>query len=121
MHQNPNDLRHGDATVAKAVRFSVLTAVFGVGFLIVASVWVSTCGGSTADGVACGAPQRTLLALGSPAILFIGAVCAFVKTYQHWRTNQTWVAWQGAGWFLMCLMLIVLTMSLAPLIGQTVR
>ena len=119
MHQNPNDLRHDDPTVSEAVRFCALITVLSVGFLIVGSVWVSTCG-SSADTVACGTPQRTMLALGAPAILLFGGVRAFFLTYEHWRTNQTWVAWQGAGWFLLSLMLIVLTMSLAPLIGPAV-
>ena len=117
MHQHPSHLRHDDATVRDAVRFSVLVTALGVGFLIVASVWVSTCGGSTADGVACGAPQRTLLALAAPTILLVGGLRAFVRTYRHWRANQTWVAWQGAGWFLLSVTMIVLTTSLAPLIG----
>lgn len=119
MYENPNDVRHDDQIIRAAIRFSTLTAVLGIGFLIAASVWVSTCGGSTADTVACGAPQRTVLALGAPAILLFGALWAFIRTYQRWQTNQTWVPWQGAGWFLMTLMLIVLTMSLTPLIGPT--
>ncbi len=100
-----------------AVRFGALVAVLSVGFLVVASIWVSTCGGASADTVACGAPQRSLLALGAPVILFAGGVRAFVRTYQTWRAYETWWAWQGAGWFLLTMMLVVLTMSLPPLIG----
>ena len=88
----------------------------GVAFLVVAAVWVSTCDGATADTVACGAPQRTLLALGAPAILMFGGLRAFVRTYQTWRRHETWWAWQGAGWFLMTLMLLVLMMSLPTLV-----
>ena len=118
MYHNPNDLRHDDANVREAVRFGLLMAVLGVAFLVVAAVWVSTCDGATADTVACGAPQRTLLALGAPVILLIGGLRAFVRTYQTWQRHETWWAWQGAGWFLMTLMLLVLTMSLPTLAGS---
>jgi hypothetical protein len=119
VYRNPNDLRHDDANVRDAVRFGVGVAVAGVAFLVVAAVWVSTCDGATADTVACGAPQRTLLAIGAPVILLIGGLRAFVRTYQAWRKQETWWAWQGAGWFLLTLMLIVLTMSMPPLAGFT--
>jgi hypothetical protein len=117
VYRNPHDLRHDDAEVRGAVRFGLLVAVGAVLFVVVAAVWVSTCHGATADTVACGAPQRTLLALGAPIILLIGGLRAFVRTYQVWRQHGTWWAWQGAGWFLFTLMLLVLTMSLPALAG----
>jgi hypothetical protein len=120
MYQSSNDVRHDDANVRDAVRFTIGVAVAGAAFLFVAAVWVSTCGGSTADTVACGAPQRTLLALGAPVILLIGGLRAFVRTYQAWRREEPWWAWQGAGWFLMTLMLLVLTMSTPALAGPAV-
>jgi hypothetical protein len=119
VYQNDNDVRRDDANVRDAVRFGIGVAVAGVAFLVVAAVWVSTCDGATADTVACGAPQRTLLAIGAPVILMIGGLRAFVRTYQTWRKHETWWAWQGAGWFLLTLMLIVLTMSMPPLAGFT--
>ena len=120
MYKNPNDLRQDDANVRDAVRFGLGVAAVGVAFLVVAAVWVSTCGGATADTLACGAPQRTLLAIGAPVILLIGGVRAFVRTYQTWRKQEIWWAWQGAGWFLLTLMLLVLTMSMPPLAGTAV-
>ena len=117
MYHNPNDLRHDDANVRDAVRFGLVVAVLAVAFLFIAALWVSTCDGATVDTVACGGPQRTLLALGAPLILMIGGLRAFVRTYQTWRNHETWWAWQGAGWFLMTLMLLVLTMSLPTLAG----
>ena len=120
MYKSPNDLRQDDANVRDAVRFGLGVAAAGVAFLVVAAVWVSTCGGDTADTMACGAPQRTLLAIGAPAILLIGGLRAFVRTYQTWRRQETWWAWQGAGWFLLTLMLLVLTMSMPPLAGLAV-
>lgn len=43
-----------------------------------------------------------------PAILFAGGVGAFVKTYKVWKAEGAWPAWQGAGWFLLTLMLVTL-------------
>jgi hypothetical protein len=95
-------------------------SVLGVAFLAVAAVWVSTCDGATADTTACGAPQRALPSPGAPLILLIGGLRAFVRTYQTWRKYETWWAWQGAGWFLLTLMLLVLTMSMPVIAGPAV-
>lgn len=117
---DPNDLRYDDTNVRAAVRLAVVVAALSGCFLITAALWVSTCSGATADTAACGAPQRTLLAIGAPVILLIGGLRAFVRTYQTWRDHETWWAWQGAGWFLFTLMLLVLTMSMPALAGPAV-
>ncbi len=44
-----------------------------------------------------------------PAILFIGGVGALVRAYRVWRGDGTWPVWQGAGWFLLTLMLVCLS------------
>lgn len=115
MYRSTEDLRHDEARgrdgVFDAVRFSVGVAVAAVVFLVVATVWVSTCDGATFDTAACGAPQRTLLALGAPLILLYGGVRAFVRTYRIWRQNGITWPWQGAGWFLMAAMLLALVGS----------
>jgi hypothetical protein len=64
--------------------------------------------------------HRTLLALGAPVILFIGGLWAFVRTYQLWWERGTWWAWQGAGWFLLILMLLALTMGLPIIAGPAI-
>jgi hypothetical protein len=120
VHHNPNDLRHDDPSVRDAVRFGLVVAVLAVAFLVVAAVWISTCDGATADTAACGVPQRALLAVGAPLILLIGGLRAFFRTYQTWRNDETWWPWQGAGWFLLTLMLLVLTMSMPALAGPAV-
>jgi hypothetical protein len=120
VYQSPERVRQDDAGVRDAIRFGAIVAVVGIGFLVTAAVWVSTCSGATADTVACGAPQRTLLAVGAPVILLIGGLRAFFRTYQTWRRRETWWAWQGVGWFLLTLMLLVLTMSMPPLAGSAV-
>lgn len=106
-----------DPEVRSAIRFALVTAVLGVAFLIVAAVLARSCEGMLDDSVTCGRPQRLVLALGAPVILFGGGVRAFVRTYRTWKNRQVWWGWQGAGWFLMLLMLVVLTMSLPALAG----
>lgn len=117
MYQNPPRMRQDDAGVRDAVRFGVSVAAISLAFLFAAAVWVSTCTGATADTVACGAPQRTLLAVGAPVILFLGGLNAFIRTYLTWRRRETSWAWQGVGWLLMTLMLVALTMSMPGLAG----
>jgi hypothetical protein len=117
VQQNLNDVPHDDAHVREAVRFGLVVAVLGVAFLVVAAAWVSTCDGATVDTAACGVPQRAILAIGAPAILLLGGLRAFVRTYQAWRNGETWWPWQGAGWFLFTLMLVALTMSMPALAG----
>lgn len=106
-----------DDDVRAAIRFAALASVAGVGFLVIAAIWVSTCGAGDVDTVACGVPQRTLLGLGAPAILLGSALWAFVRTYRVWREDRTWWGWQGAGWFLMTLMLLALTTGFPTLAG----
>lgn len=106
-----------DPEVRSAIRFCLVTAILGVGFLIVAAVLVRSCDGAVVDSVTCGRPHRVVLALGAPVILFGGGLRAFLRTYQTWKNDQVWWGWQGAGWFLMLLMLLVLTMSLPAVAG----
>jgi hypothetical protein len=111
-------LGHEDNEVQAAIRFAVLAALAGLTFLIVAALWASTCRGGTAiDTVACGAPQLTILAFGAPVILFAAGCRAFVRTYRIWQNRGTWWGWQGAGWFLLMLMLVTLTMGVPPIAG----
>jgi hypothetical protein len=119
-HPSAHDDRLGQETheVREAVRFAVAAAAVGVGFAILAAVWVSTCHGAMAvDTAACGTPQRTLLALGAPLILLAGGLWAFLRTYRVWRDGGVWWGWQGAGWFLMMLMMITLTAGAPGIAG----
>jgi hypothetical protein len=53
--------------------------------------------------------QSIVLASTVPAVLFVGGVGALVRTYLVWREGGTWPIWQGAGWFLLTLMLVCLS------------
>lgn len=115
-------LGEDDDEVRAAIRFAVTAAAVGIAFLVMAALWVSTCGGAASgDTVACGMPQRALLALGAPAILFGAGVWAFVRTYRVWRRYGTWWGWHGAGWFLLALMVVTMTMGAPPMIGAGAR
>jgi hypothetical protein len=110
-------LGHEDHEVHAAIRFTVLAAVSGVAFVIVAALWASTCKGATVDTAACGAPQLTILAIGAPLILLAAGCWAFLRTYRIWRDRGSWWAWQGAGWFLLMLMVVTLTMGAPSIAG----
>lgn len=100
-----------------AVRFAVAATAAAVGFLLIAAVWVSTCPTGGVDTVACGPPQRTLLAFGGPMIALAAGIWAFVRTYLVWKARGTWWGWQGAGWFLLTVMALMVAMGVAPIAG----
>ena len=110
-------LGQDDGQVRAAIRFALLATCAGVGFVIVAALWVSTCGGVNVDTAACGPPQRTMLGLGGPLIFLIAGLWAFVRTYRVWRNEGTWWGWHGAGWFLLTLMVLTLSMVVPPIVG----
>jgi hypothetical protein len=110
-------LGQDDAEVRAAIRFAVLAAAAGVGFVVIAALWVSPCGRTNVDAVACGPPQRMLLALGGPLILLVAGLWAFLRTYLVWRSEGVWWGWHGAGWFLLTLMVVTLSMGVPPIAG----
>jgi hypothetical protein len=104
------------ATYAAAVKFVAIFVAIALAILLGSMAWMSGCKTGAGEGALhnCTALQRNTLAVGPAATLLIGGVWAFVRTYLVWRTRGGWWIWQGAGWFLMMLMLLVLTMT-APL------
>ena len=106
-----------DGEVHAAIRFAALATAAGVGFIVLAAMWVSTCPGTGVDTAACGAPQRTLLAFGGPLILLAGGLWAFLRTYQVWRNEGTWWGWHGAGWFLLTLTAVTVSMGVPAIAG----
>jgi hypothetical protein len=117
VHPRSDRLGQEDGEVRAAIRFTVVAAVVGVGFVVMAAAWVSTCGGMSVDTVACGPPQRTLLAFGGPLILLAAGLWAFLRTYRVWREEGTWWGWHGAGWFLLTLMVVTLSMAVPSIAG----
>jgi hypothetical protein len=103
-------------TFAAAVRLTVVDVVVALVVLGLGLLWVNGCksGGGPDALHACGALRRNFLAIGSPVVLFLGGLAAFVRTLQAWRANMRWWIWQGAGWFMLMLMLVVLVMTAPP-------
>ena len=106
-----------DDEVRVAVRFAVLAAAAGIVFVVVAAFLVSGCGQTNVDTVACGRPERILLAFGGPLILLFAGLWAFWRTYRVWRSDGVWWAWHGAGWFLLTLMIVALSMGTPAIAG----
>ena len=104
-------VEYGDAGVWGAVRTGMGFAAAGLVFLLTAALWVGTCTGSTADAIACGAPQRAALALGAPAILLAGGVWSLTRGFRTQRDQTSWV-WLGTGWLLLALMVLSAVVSL---------
>lgn len=101
-------------TFAAAARFAGLVVVAALLVLALGLALVSGCKSDGDEALAhCGSYQRNLLALGPSLLLLLGGIGAFVRTYRVWRMGGRWWIWQGAGWFLLVLMLVML-MMLAP-------
>lgn len=54
------------------------------------------------------ARESVVVAATVPAVLLLGGIGAFVRTYRMYKAGGAWPAWQGAGWFLLALMLVAL-------------
>jgi hypothetical protein len=116
MSPDTSDPQRDRATYAAAVKFGVVFIAIALVVFFASLAWVSGCKTGTGEGALdhCSSLQRNTLAIGPAVILFVGGVTAFVRTIQVWRARGGWWIWQGAGWFLLVLMLVMLFMS-API------
>ncbi|MBF9315672.1 hypothetical protein [Mycobacteroides chelonae] len=96
----------------KAVWFSVVVVVAAGITLITSVMWMGQCSISLdVDEALCGRHGAPMIALASPAVLLIGGIVAFVQTYRSWKRRESWWIWQGAGWFLLLLMVVNLMLA----------
>ena len=109
---------YGDDGVREAVRTGIGFAAAGLLFLVTASIWVGTCTGATADAMACGAPQRAVLALGAPAIFMMGVVWSLARSLRVRRDQTAWPVWLGTASALVALMVVSVALSLPSLPGR---
>jgi hypothetical protein len=89
---------HDPATVRKAITYGVVVIVLaGIAFASYALI------------------DRTSVVYAAivPAIVLIGGIGAMVNAYRAWRRGGLWVAWQGAGWFLLTFFLVCLSIPWA--------
>jgi hypothetical protein len=63
------------------------------------------------------AKESVVMASAVPAVLLLGGIGAFVKTFRMWKAQGAWPAWQGAGWFLLILMLVCLSVPGAAIMA----
>ena len=113
MEPDTSDRRRDRATFASAAKFAGIVVAVALLVLIASLAWLSGCKSGAGPGALadCSAIQRNTLAIGPPLVLLIGGLGAFGRTYQVWRARGGWWIWQGAGWFLLVLMLVVLMMT----------
>jgi anti-sigma-K factor RskA len=78
---------------------------------------VVVCAGGAFALYAVGDRESVPKAIATPVVLFVGGLGALGKTYADWRAHRTWPIWQGAGWFLLALMLISLGIPAMGLMG----
>jgi hypothetical protein len=86
----------GKRMLAVAVRFAGLVVAVAMVVLVLGLVWVNGCKSGTGDEALahCGVVQRNVLGIGSPLILLLGGLGAFVRTYQVWRAGGRWWIWR---------------------------
>lgn len=104
-------------SVRETVKYAAGAAGIAGVFMVMSTLWLSTCVGDTADAVACGVPQRTLLALAAPGILLAAGMWALARPLQTETSREHTRAWQGAGLVLLTLMVVALAISLPDLPG----
>ena len=74
--------------------------------------------GAVTCGIYVGMDRHSIgWAVATPAVVFLGSVGAFVQTYRTWRARRAWPIWQGAGWFLMAVALLSLSIPAMGLAG----
>ncbi|MGY1942772.1 hypothetical protein [Nocardia asiatica] len=90
-----------------ATYVAAVLAVAAVVFLLIL-LWAAQRECAERDRLLCDAPAQVAIVLGPSAVLLIGGIGAFVETFLQWRRGRTWPIWQGAGWFLLVLMVVYL-------------
>ena len=113
MEPDTSEPQRDRRSFASAAKFGGVVVGLALLVLMASLAWASGCKSGTGVGAleACSGLQRNMVALGAPVILFLGGFGAFIQTYRVWRARGGWWIWQGAGWFLLVLMLVVLAMT----------
>ncbi|MFD4292761.1 hypothetical protein ACFWPA_07680 [Rhodococcus sp. NPDC058505] len=92
----------------RATRYTCIAAGTALAVMAASALWAylgrSDC--TATEAAVCATADRYLLAIAPAAILAIGGLGAFVRTYTVWKRGGTWPVWHGAGWVLMTLTLI---------------
>lgn len=112
MYDDPEPDSKSQKGFAHAVRFSLVVIALAAAAFVTTVVWMGQCSVSLDAGSAlCGRNGTPLIAMAVPGVLLIGGLVAFVQTYRMWRRRESWWIWQGAGWFLLLLMVMSLMLA----------
>lgn len=105
------------ATMRSASTYVIVVLVIALAAMGAILLWAGLtrdgCGPN--DGFVCNDTQRVLLALLPAALLLVGTLGGFIRTYQVWRRGGRWPLWQAAGWVLMVSTLLYITLSVGVL------
>lgn len=107
-----------DDDVRAAFRYGAISTVIAVVLLLIVAYWLRSCGPLTGSSTAaCGKPERIVLSILPSVMLFGAGIGAFVQTIKLWKVRRTWWGWQGVGWYLLTLLVLVFTTFLPALAG----
>lgn len=118
---NDTEKRWGNKqTFRSATRYALVVIGVALAVMLLTVAWAATNREQCADTgyLVCASPDRYILALGPPAILLLGGLGAFARTYRVWREGGTWPIWHGAGWLLMTFMVLYLGISAEALVNR---
>ncbi|RBO93709.1 hypothetical protein [Nocardia puris] len=98
-------------TFRRAVRYDL--GVIAVAALVAAvtMVWAARRDVCLDGPILCDTPARLAVVLGPGLVLLAGGIGAFVLTVRTLRRGGAWPIWQGAGWFLLVLMVFYLAIG----------
>ncbi|MFC9995073.1 hypothetical protein [Nocardia sp. NPDC127526] len=103
---------HDPQMFRQAVKYVVAVLVVTAVAAGLAVVWASSrqaCLG--AESMLCDTPSRLVVGMIPGGILLLGGLGAFAITVREWRAGRAWPIWQGAGWFLLVLMVVYLSVA----------
>ncbi|PXX61669.1 hypothetical protein DFR70_108227 [Nocardia tenerifensis] len=99
---DPGGFRHAAWFVAAVVAVALV-------LMVVIGLW--TGGANYCDTSGCAGWERYLVSIVPAGVLLLGTLGAFWQTYRVWRGGGAWPIWQGAGWFLLMITLVYVTIS----------
>ncbi|ANA98518.1 hypothetical protein [Mycobacteroides chelonae] len=112
MYSDPARKSLDKRTFGRAMWFSLAFVAIAAMTLITTVMWIGQCSISLdVNEALCRRHGTPMIALASPAVLLIGGIIAFVQTYRSWKRHESWWIWQGAGWFLLLLMVVNLMLA----------
>ncbi|MEU0543851.1 hypothetical protein [Nocardia sp. NPDC005978] len=96
----------------RAARYVIGVLIVAAVAAVIVFVWAAARNQCLeADTMLCDSTARVIVGLVPGGVLLAGGVGAFVITIREWAAGRTWPIWQGAGWFLLTLMVAYLSIA----------